>query len=179
MRISPEDADLFFKLMPALQTFANQKLQLIQNLNDIKQYQTISNQDRVNLRNAFYEKPYIIDEFVQKNPYDFTPDELTIVSGWKNFIAGDFFIQSVTKKYAIFIGHNKVYGVLALIEPFQAVLGGMPFPAYVKTVLLPFKRKIIYDGLIEGYNLFIGSGMSASFRNTYRGKTTRQDYRES
>jgi len=168
MRISPEDADLFFKLMPALQTFGNQRLQVIKNLNDIEQYQKISNEQRVSLRNAFYKKPEIIDEFVQENPYGFSHNELEIVSLWKNFVAGDFFIQSVTKKYAIFIGNNKVYGVLALMEPFQAVLGGMPLPAYVKTVLLPFKGKIIYDGLIEGYNLFIGPGMSASFRNTYR-----------
>lgn len=168
MQISPEDASLFFKLMPALQTFANQKLRVIKNLNDIKQYQKISNEQRVSLRNAFYKKPEIIDEFVPENPYGFSPDELEIVSSWKNFVAGDFFIQSVTRKYAIFIGNNKVYGVLALVEPFQAVLGGMPFPAYVKSVILPFKGKIIYDGLIEGYNIFIGPGMSASFRNTYR-----------
>jgi len=44
----------------------------------------------------------------------------------------------------------------------------MPLPTYLKTVLLPFKGKIIYDGLIEGYNLFMGSGISASLRNTYR-----------
>jgi hypothetical protein len=168
MQISPEDADLFFKLMPALQTFANQRLQVIKNLNDIKLYQKISNEQRVSLRNAFYKKPEIINDFVRENPFGFSADELAIVSGWKHFVAGDFFIQSVTKKYAIFIGHNKVYGVLALVEPFQAVLGGMPFPAYVKTVLLPFKGKIIYDGLIEGYNIFIGPGMSASFRNKYR-----------
>ena len=50
----------------------------------------------------------------------------------------------------------------------QSVLGGMPLPVYVKTVLLPFKGKIIYDGLLEGYNLFFGSGISGSMSNTYR-----------
>ena len=168
MQISSDDARLFFKLMPALQTFANSHLQVIKNLRDVEQYQRISNEQRINLRNALYEKPEIIDEFVLENPFGFLPDELVIVTNWKNFVAGDFFIQSVTKKFAIFIGNNKVYGVLALVEPFQFVLGGMPLPTYLKTVLLPFKGKIIYDGLIEGYNLFMGSGISASLRNTYQ-----------
>jgi hypothetical protein len=44
----------------------------------------------------------------------------------------------------------------------------MPLPTYVKTVLLPFKGKIIYDGLIEGYNIFFGHGISTSMSNTYR-----------
>lgn len=168
MQLPTEDAALFFKLMPALQTFANRRLQVIKTLEDVEQYQKISNEKRIKLRNAFYKKTDMIDEFVQENPFDFPPEELATISSWKNFVLDDFFIQSLTKKYAIFIGNNKVYGVLSLAEPFQSVLSGMPFPVYVKTVLLPFKGKIIYDGLIEGYNLFIGPGISASLRNTSR-----------
>jgi len=168
MQISSEDATLFFKLMPALQTFANQRLQVIKSLKNIEQYKKISNEQRVKLRNTFYQNPELIDDFVRENPFNFSPDELAIVSGWRDFVAGDFFIDRILKKYAVFIGNNKVYGVLALVEPFQVVLGGMPFPAYVKTVLLPFKGKIIYDGLLEGYNIFFGHGISASMSNTYR-----------
>ena len=58
--------------------------------------------------------------------------------------------------------------MLALIEPLQVVLGSRPLPAYVKTVLLPFKGKIIYDGLLEGYNIFFGGGISTDMSNTYR-----------
>ena len=168
MQISSEDADLFFKLMPALQTYANRSLQVIKNLNDVEGYQKISNEQRVKLRNAVYKKPKIIDDFVRENSFGFSSDELEIVSGWKNFVAGDFFIDRILKKYTIFTGNNKVYGVLALTEPFRQVMGGMPLPVYVKTVLLPFKGKIIYDGLLEGYNIFFGRGISDSASNTYR-----------
>lgn len=168
MQLSREDAALFFKLMPALQVFANRKLQIIKGLENVEQYQRISNEQRVSLRNAFYEKPELIDEFARENPSGFSSDELAIVSGWKNFIAGDFMIDRILKKYAIFVGNNKVYGVVALTEPFRQVLGRMPLPVYIKTVLLPFKGKIIYDGLIEGYNVFFGHGVATSTSNTYR-----------
>ena len=168
MQISQADAALFFKLMPALQTFANQRFKIIKDLNSVEQYQNISNEKRAKLRNAVYKKPELIDEFVRENPFGLPPDEIAIISGWKNFVAGNFFIDRLLKKYAIFIGNDKVYGVLALAEPLQVVLGGMPFPAYVKTVLLPFKDKIIYDGLLEGYNVIFGRGISGSMANTYR-----------
>lgn len=168
MQLSPEDAALFFKLMPALQTFGNQRLQIIKSLNNMDGYQKISNEQRIRLRNAFYEKPEIIDDFVRENSFGFSSDELEIISGWKNFVAGEFFIDRILKKYAIFIGNNKVYGVLALTEPLRHVLGGTPLPVYVKTVLLPFKGKIIYDGLIEGYNIYFGGGVATSMANTYK-----------
>ena len=38
MQLSPEDAALFFKLMPALQVFANRQLQTIKKLDNIEQY---------------------------------------------------------------------------------------------------------------------------------------------
>lgn len=168
MLLLPGDAALFFKLMPALQVFANQKLQILKNLDTVEQYQKIADAQRVKLRNAVYKKPEIIDEFVLVNPSGFSADELAVVSGWKNFVAGDFMIERVLKKYAIFIGNNKVYGVLALTQPIQHVLGGMPLPAYVKTVLLPYKGKIIYDGLIERYSILFGHGAATSASNTYR-----------
>jgi hypothetical protein len=168
MQLSIEDAALFFKLMPALQVFANRRLRIIKDLEDVEQYQKISNEQRIKLRNAFYKQPALIDDFVQENPFGFSPDELAIMSGWKNFIAGDFYIERVLKKYAVFVGDNKVFGVLALTQPFREVLGGIPLPIYIKTVLLPFKGKIIYDGLIEGYNIYFGGGISSSIENIYK-----------
>lgn len=168
MQLSPEDAALFFKLMPALQVYANRQLQVVKNLEDVEQYKSISDEERMKLRNAVYKKPELVENFVQENSFGFSPAELTIVADWKRFVAGDFYIERILKKHAIFIGDNKVYGVLALTEPFRQVLGGMPLPFYLKTVLLPFKGKIIYDGLIEGYNMYFGGGIATSMSNLYK-----------
>ena len=168
MQLTPEDAALFFKLMPALQSYANRRLHILKDVETPEQYQKITNEKRIKLRNALYKKPAIIDDFVRENPFGFSQDELAIVSGWKNFVEGDFFINRILKKYAVFIGNNKVYAVLALMEPLHILLGGRPLPVYVKTVLLPFKGKIIYDGLFESYNIFFGRGISSSMSNTYQ-----------
>jgi hypothetical protein len=168
MLLSPDDARLFFKLMPALQFFGNQRLNVIKNLKDVEQYRKISDEQRLKLRDAVYKKPEIIDAFVKENPFGFSQDDLEIVAGWKNFIVGDFFIERILKKYAIFIYDDKVYGVLGLVEPLDYVLDGRPLPVYVKTVLLPFKGRIIYDGLMQSYSVYFGGGISGTAANQYR-----------
>lgn len=168
MQLSPEDASLFFKLMPALQTFANQQLNIIKGLKAVEDYRTLSNEHKVELRNAVYENPEIIDDFVRENPFSLSSDELDIVSGWKNFIADSFFVAQLTKKHAIFTRNDDVYAVLALAQPLQEILEGAPLPVYVKTVLLPFKGKIVYDGLLVGHRIHFGPGISTSVKNRVR-----------
>lgn len=40
-------------------------------------------------------------------------------------------------------------------------------PLYTKAVLLPFKGKIIYDGLMQSYNMSFGGGIKRSLKETY------------
>jgi hypothetical protein len=57
---------------------------------------------------------------------------------------------------------------LGLFEPVDYVLGGRPLPVYVKAVLLPFKGRIIYDGLMQSYSVYFGGGISGNAANQYR-----------
>lgn len=50
------------------------------------------------------------------------------------------------------------YGVLALSQPFDELIGP-PLPVMLQTVLLPFKDKIVYDGLTTGPCVSFGSGI--------------------
>ena len=62
---------------------------------------------------------------------------------------------------------KKAYGVLPLIEPLEAVIGPR-LPCMVKTVLLPFRDKIISDGLLMQYNVIFGGGTKKLFNEEYR-----------
>ena len=92
-------------------------------------------------------------------------EELEIVKGWKTFVRGDFFIERILRNYVIFIQGKKVYRVSPLNTPFEDIVPFLPF--YVRTVLLPFKGKIVYDGLLEGYNIYIGGGIKAQLKEVY------------
>ena len=59
------------------------------------------------------------------------------------------------------------YGIYGIVSPIEDILIS-PLPALVKTVLLPFKDKIIFDGLINSYNMLFGSGYRSNLDFAYR-----------
>lgn len=73
-------------------------------------------------------------------------------------------------KYMVFLSSNEpvvAYGVLALFDPFEVVIG--PYlPRMVKTILLPFRGRIVYDGLITSYNLVLGVGIKRRLNESYK-----------
>ena len=76
---------------------------------------------------------------------------------------------SYLKNYAVFFEQdaNISYGVLALTEEFETILGSQ-LPIVVETVLLPFKGQIIYDGLIAPYRITFGGGARRNINDSYQ-----------
>lgn len=167
MKLSQQDAELFFELMWALQYFTNQKLQIVSNVRILDEYIKCSREEKMKVRQAMYENINLIDSFIKENPQKFSDDKLSIIAKWKHFVAGEFYIERLLKKYAIFISNDRVYAVLALYDAFDEMYHRSRLPVLVKAVLLPFKGKIIYDGLLQGYNVFFGRGISTELKETY------------
>jgi hypothetical protein len=169
MHLSQQESALYYELMWALQFHVKQTLKLFPQIKTIEQYATdLPVEDKVKVRESMYRDTNLIDRFVQTNPQDFSDDKLTIVASWKHCIAGDFYIERMLKKYAIFIAQDdKVYGVWGLQNDFEDMFYSSQLPLLVRAVLLPFKGKIIYDGLLQSYSLLFGSGITGSLKEIY------------
>jgi len=167
MKLTKQDVELFFKLMWSLQNYVNTKLAIISDIRTVDEYGQLSPSEKLDVRDALYDHIELIDSYVEENPHGLSPEELDIVKGWKNFQRGDYFIERFLKNYAIFIGKGKVYAVSALYESFEGLLPYIRLPYYAKAVLLPFKGKIVYDGMLQGYNMSFGGGVRADLREIY------------
>ena len=103
----------------------------------------LSPQKRLKVRDAFLAHLDLIQSFVDENPAHLPEDELAIVRSWRHLVAGKFYIFRELKKYTVFLsteGPAIAYGVLALSQPFEELIG--PYlPVLVQTVLLPFKDR--------------------------------------
>ncbi len=166
MKLSEQDTRLFYNLMLPLQFFVNQKLR-IHNIKCIEDYHGLSVEQMAMVRNALYENIGLIDSFIQENPENFSAEYLAIISEWKKFIKGSFFIERLLSKYAILIQKDEVYGVLGLTQSFEELTHFADLPLYVDTILLPFKGKIVYDGFLKFNNIFFGGGIKWSLKETY------------
>jgi len=91
-------------------------------------------------------------------------------------VAGEFYVLRFLKKYTVFLTAKEpavAYGVVALSEPFEDVIE-QELPFLCKTVLLPFQERIVYDGVLSGYNLIIGSNIRRELNDTYNDAKKRQ-----
>lgn len=168
MKLSTEQAELFFRLMWPLQFFVKEKLGLLPEIQDLASYIKAPTEQKAQVRNALYQHPELHQTFLEQNPQGFDKEELAIVTGWQNFVAGDFFLERYLKSHAIFIGnHNQVYGVLGLHQGLEEIIHKSYLPLRTKVVLLPFLGKIVYDGLIESYNVYFGAGITRELKETY------------
>jgi hypothetical protein len=167
MKLPQSDVDLFFKLVWSLQLFANAELKIAPKVKTLDEYFELRQETKHEIRERIFDQPDLIDQYVTRNPDNFSDDDLNIVRQWKKFIRGDFYIERCLKKYAIFIKDDDVYGVLGLHDGFDEIFPKGYLPVYIRTVLLPFKGQIIYDGLLEGFPILFGGGIKRSLSETY------------
>jgi hypothetical protein len=124
------------------------------------------------VRNAFLEDLDLIERFVDENPSGLDEGELEIVRSWRHLVAGKFFMFRQLQRHMVFLldGEGPVaYGVVALTEPFEDLVG--PYlPVLIDTVLLPFRDKIVYDGLLScpGVTLSFGAGIRRMLNESYK-----------
>ncbi|WP_017297136.1 hypothetical protein [Nodosilinea nodulosa] len=168
MKLSEADAALFFELMWSLQIYVNQRLKLVPHIEEPAVFETRPTEEKMAVRDALYQHPELIDCFVEENPSGFRTDQLKIIASWKNFIDGTFYIERFLKKYAVFISDKDVvYGVLGLWDSFDEMIHRSNLPLLVKAVLLPFKGQIVYDGLLQGTNIYFGGGIKSELKQLY------------
>jgi hypothetical protein len=168
MNLSPENTKLFFDLMWSLQFYVNRKHGFHKGIATMKEYAVLDTKKKLKARDALWKSPGIIDEYVEDNPDRLPADELQIIEKWKRAVTGSFFILRHLKKGSIFIGRDdKVYSVQGIHQPLDEIIPSDALPQMVEAVLLPFKGKIVYDGLLSGYNIHFGSGFRSNFNQTY------------
>lgn len=167
MQLSTQDAEHFLYLMRGLQLFANQKLNINPAIISVDAMLALDDRARLPIRNAVWEHPEVIAQFLADNPMTLGPEDRAIVAGWKKFIKGTFYIERMLKKYTIFIKGKTVYGVMALFDPFEDFFYRNQLPVSVEAVLLPFRDQIVYDGVLLTYPILFGGGISGNLKEIY------------
>lgn len=160
MTLSKEETRLFFKLYLPLIGYANQY--------DGKKDERPLNK----ARDILYEHPKIIGDFLTRNPEKFNQEELGIIALWQRFIKGNFILIKSFKKYGVLLsmgsGKAKAYGVVGLT---QSVIDMAEYGIgtyFERVALLPWKDKIIWDGLCYVKPVIMGKNYMHSFIEEYK-----------
>jgi hypothetical protein len=177
MILNPHDAALFFRLHRTLMFFINQRLKVLpDDLARPDEFAALAPEVRLKVRDALLDHTDLIQSFVEENPAHLPDDELAIVRSWRHLVPGKFYLFRYLKQYTVFLSTDEppvAYGVLALADPFEELVG--PYlPILAETVLLPFKDRIVYDGLLNAYRISFGPGIRRSLNESYKEAKARQ-----
>lgn len=168
MKLSADEALLFFKLMLPLQFFVNGRLGILKAVENFEDYKKASFEDKFKVRNALFDNVYLIDDFIDENPQDIPMKDLAIAAGWKRFVKQEFCVARYTKTHAVFIGEaDEVYEVVGLTSSLNEFLPAFLLPQIVEAVLLPFQHKIVNDGLIVSKQIYLGGNIKRELRDVY------------
>lgn len=165
--LSPKDADLFYKIYFALLEFTNNKYKIKPNLK-------IYNQIHINPSNIidiigklWEEKDKVISEFIKINPYKFNKEELKITEEFKNGVRNLYIIAKFENEYTAFMTDEKIYMVKGVNDNLDNVISYKDLPVITTTTIIPFKGYLIYDGILNSYNINMGASFSEMIEKDY------------
>ncbi|MGA2247450.1 MAG: plasmid pRiA4b ORF-3 family protein [Verrucomicrobiota bacterium] len=170
MLLDRTDAELFFKLHCNLMQFVMEQVPGAGVSAPAVAYRSLPCAERREVVKALLRRLDLIDAFVAANPARLPEEELQIISSWRHLVTGRFIALRQLKSHMILLACNEktaAYGVTALVDPMEQVIPN-PLPAMVETVLLPFRGKIIYDGIVSTFNVTFGPGSRRGFEETFR-----------
>lgn len=171
MVLPPHELKLFFRLHRTVMFFVNQRLKVIaNNLATPEEFAALAPEVRLIVRNALVANVDLIESFVAENPAGLSDDDLAIVRPWRYLIHGKFFVFRKLKKYTVFLSTDRqpvAYGVSALSQPFEDLIGPN-LPVLTQTVLLPYKEKIVYDGLMSNHRISFGLGIRQNLARDFK-----------
>jgi len=166
MRLNKEEYAKYLEIHLRLIYYVGKKKNLIPGKTSLDMFLNYPVEEKIPSRNAVYDNIHLLDEYIKENSGDLSGDDKDIIRDFKYFKQGNFYVVKLTKKYAMFLGDKYVYGVQALNDPFETFWGNN-LPVMVQAVLLPYKGKIIYDGILANYAVRFGSGIRKSIKNDY------------
>ncbi len=176
MILSSQETQRFYRIWWALLRFVNRERKLFPDLPDNPEVGSLPWQQSVDLRQALWEDPALLQSFIEENPYSLSQADIDLVSSWQRRLEGRFFILRHLKKYSIFLDSGdppRAYGVLGLVSPVEEIIGPET-PLMVEAVLLPFEDRIIYDGMLQPYSVYFGRGISDDLDLSFRDAKERE-----
>lgn len=166
MTLSNEDANLFYSLFFPLLDYVNKKYSVNPKLREISGNEGIDICEAEIVTNYLWNNPNLINEYLKESTL--SDEDFIIVHGWNRFVTEKFVLERNLQKGSVFISDkNEVYMVSGIFSSFEDIFYGVPLPIIMQATLIPFKDKIITDGIVSVYNVHFGRNVSVTFKETY------------
>ena len=121
--------------------------------------------------NAIWERPELLERYLKQKGGTLTEETKCVLSDWlENFIPGPFIVTRYLDEGAVFISSQdgRVYLVSGITSPIEESLAAKDLPCQVKTFLIPFQGRVIYDSILESEPGVIVSTAAQTLNQVYQ-----------
>ncbi|MCL2288397.1 MAG: SEC-C metal-binding domain-containing protein [Candidatus Bathyarchaeota archaeon] len=170
-QLSSNECKLFYETWYKLLDFVNNRYNITDMYIDLVYPSFHDELELYKLREKLWEEPKLIGAFLKENK-TLTVEECSLLQSWQTCsIKDDFVLLGHTSEYSVLMSmqsgkSSKLYGVKGMTSSIAEAMRH-PLPAMVKTVLLPFKDKIVYDSFFSIRNVSFGKGVRDMFAEEY------------
>ena len=177
--LTPEDRDLFYSIYLDLMYWVNEKQKIVENFSHSQRPKGVDVGKVLQIREKTFDNPAWIDDYLCECRSEIAEEDQEILLSWRrHFTRETFYLMRHLKKYSVFMTDGnedtaRLYGVLGLSHPLFELIDKSNLPMMVKTIILPFKDQIVFDGLFEGYNIRFGPGIRSDLNHIYNTVKTR------
>jgi hypothetical protein len=170
-QLSSSERKLFYETWYKLLEFVNSKYGIVDMYIDPTYPSFHDELELYKIREKLWEKPEIIGAFLS-GVSGLSDEERALLQSWQTrFIKDEFILMKHTPEYSILLSMQsgkpcKLYGVKGMTSAIAEAVH-QQLPTMFKTVLLPFKDKIIYDSFMSLHNIAFGKGVKDMFTEEY------------
>lgn len=155
--VKKEEGILFFNLKNLLFNYTNQKYRINNELESLDDICNAETEEITEIREKLWSDKNIIIEYTLKNPDNLDSSYINIIRNWnEKKIKKEFILYKYEKEYTILMDDNYIYYIKGLKESIRNMIPENELPTFVNTVLLPLNGKIIYDSIINQYDVSFG-----------------------
>ena len=153
MRLSNRDAKEFYEIWFKLLQAINEKHNISPSLTKFVLGE-VNMLEASKIRDYIWTHPESIEEVVDNyEKFGFNERELSVLEAWSNKHAySEFVLVEHRSNHTIFMNSkddNRLYAVHGIFNSLKKIYPARLVPIKMKTALIPFKNKIIYDGIFE------------------------------
>lgn len=151
MHLPAHELEQFLRIQSAINNFIYVQLQQAAGREAKLPFRELPFEKQMDVREAFAANPEYVERFVAENPNALDDEDLEIALGWRKPLSGSFLLLKHLKNYSIFLSAGKTpaaYGVVGLTKSLSGFAPTKSLPVFLKAILLPFREKIVFDGLL-------------------------------
>jgi hypothetical protein len=178
MILAPDEAALFYRAWWPLLAWVNERRRVVPSFPTPTPDRPIPVPIANPVRLALWADDSLREQFLVERGSALASAERELIASWKHRISGQFVVFKHLRSHSIFM-HEDVFGVVGIYSPLAELVRVVP--AYVEAFLLPFKDRIIIDGILSspGVQLRFGAGMRRMFETQYATARRRSKIRTS